>query len=301
MARDSLFKRALVHAARLVRPDALSDVSVSRVNGRQLLVRELGFRASLLGLGRALPSDGLRRFRDLHRGQRAFIMGNGPSLNACALDRLADEHTFGVNAIYLNRETMGFDPTYYVVEDVFVAEDRAAEIKSYRGPTKFIGWPLWYVLRGARDAVWCNVRYDYRPDPDFPRFSTDCATEMWVGGSVTYLCMQLAFYMGFSEVYLIGFDHSYRVDRKKNQIAGEDMLSQDDDKNHFASNYFGKGFRWHDPRLDRMEAGFRRAREAFERAGRVIRNATRGGHLECFERVDYDSLFPSSTSAQTSP
>jgi hypothetical protein len=45
------------------------------------------------------------------------------------------------------------------------------------------------------------------------------------------------------------------------------------------------------PRVERMEKGFRRAREAFEAAGRNVYNATVGGQLEVFERVDYTSLF----------
>ncbi len=60
---------------------------------------------------------------------------------------------------------------------------------------------------------------------------------------------------------------------------------------HFHPDYFGKGYRWHDPRTDRMERAFIRAREAFEADGRKVYNATVGGKLEVYERVAYASLF----------
>jgi hypothetical protein len=96
--------------------------------------------------------------------------------------------------------------------------------------------------------------------------------------------------MGFSKVYLIGFDHSYTIP-KDAQVSGVDILSQSDDPNHFVPGYFGRGYRWHDPRVDRMEQAYRRAGEAFEADGRKIYNATVGGRLEVFERVEYSSLF----------
>ena len=48
----------------------------------------------------------LSSFRNFHRGQQVFIIGNGRSLNNCDLTLLKTEITFGVNAIYLNYEKM---------------------------------------------------------------------------------------------------------------------------------------------------------------------------------------------------
>ena len=112
-----------------------------------------------------------------------------------------------------------------------------------------------------------------------------------VGGSVTFICLQLAYYMGFKEVYMVGFDHNYAIPKDADLSQTTTIISQADDVNHFSKDYFGKGYRWHDPRVDRMEMGFSEARENFEKAGRKIYNATAGGHLEVFERVDYDKLF----------
>jgi hypothetical protein len=244
------------------------------------------------GRGRAFTANEARilKFRDYAQGKRAFIIGNGPSLNKLDLTPLKDEFTFGVNAIYLNKDKMGFLPTHYIVEDVFVAEDRAPEINALRGPTKWIGNYLRYCLEGDESACWMNVACDYRDYPGFPHFSTNAARIVWVGGTVSYIAMQLAYYMGFSEVYLVGFDHSYTVP-KEAHVEGRAITSTTDDPNHFHPDYFGKGYRWHDPRVDRMEIAYDKARQAYERAGRKICNATAGGHLETFERIDYATLF----------
>ena len=113
---------------------------------------------------------------------------------------------------------------------------------------------------------------------------------MWTGGTVSYLCMQLAYYMGFRQVYLVGFDHSYRIP-KDAVIKGNDILSQSADPNHFSGDYFGKGKRWHDPMVDRMATAYGKAKKYYEKSGRQIINATAGGKLEVFDRMPYDGLF----------
>ena len=232
----------------------------------------------------------LKAFRNKHVGDRCFIIGNGPSLNKLDLTKLQQEFTFGVNAIYTNYERMQFHPTYYVVEDTFVAEDRSEEINNYKESVKFFGNYLKYCLKQDDHSLLLNVIFNYSEYEDFPHFSENALRRVWVGGSVTYICLQLAFFMGFKEVYMIGFDHSYEIP-KDAIVAGNDITSVDDDPNHFAPEYFGKGKRWHLPRVERMEQGFAKARKHFERNKRSVFNATAGGHLDVFERRQFEKLF----------
>jgi hypothetical protein len=242
-----------------------------------------------------LLSDNERKIQGLHninKGKRCFIIGNGPSLNLLDLSLLKNEYTFGVNAIYTNYEKMGFYPTYYVVEDFLVAEDRAAEINQYnKSDIKFFGNYLRYCLVPDDTTILLNVLLDYSDYPNFPHFSDNLLHKLWVGGTVSYLCMQIAFYMGFSEVYLIGFDHNYHIPKDANLGSNHVITSTSDDQNHFNAEYFGKGKRWHDPMLYRMEKAYRKARMTYETHNRLIANATTGGKLEVFERVAYPSLF----------
>jgi hypothetical protein len=93
--------------------------------------------------------------------------------------------------------------------------------------------------------------------------------------------------MGFEQVILIGVDHNFSTQGKPNTT----VVSQGDDPNHFHAGYFGKGFRWQLPDLDANERAYHIARQAYEQAGRQVLDATIGGKLTVFPKVDYNSLF----------
>ena len=240
----------------------------------------------------SLSSDGRhskKRLGDLNgmfAGKRCFVMGNGPSLLKCDLGPLKDEVTIGSNAQYLAWDTMGFVPTFLTVEDRLVAEDRAAELCSLERPTKIFPKDLLYCLGNSKNAIFIDFVRDYRP---FPKFSSDFQKIVYWGGTVSVLNLQLAYYLGCSEIYLIGFDHNYRV---PTEIDNHVITSKGDDVNHIHPDYFGKGYRWHDPNIPRMEQGYSEARRFLDTNGVRVRNATIGGQLEIFERIDYGSLFP---------
>ena len=120
-----------------------------------------------------------------------------------------------------------------------------------------------------------------------PIFQKDIRKRMWEGATVTYMAMQTAYYLGFSQVILIGVDHNFATKGKPN----ETVVSQGDDPNHFNAGYFGKGFRWQLPDLDTSERAYTMAREAYSRDGREIIDATVGGKLQVYHKVDYNTLF----------
>jgi len=263
-----------------------------KLNFKSLLKRiKFTTRYRLAGIGLPITKNDIKlsQLNNKHKGERCFIIGNGPSLNNIDLTLLKNEVTFGMNAIYTNFEKMGFYPTYHVVEDTFVAEDRANEINNYKSSTKLFGNYLNYCLKKDEKSILMNVNMDYRTYKNFPKFSRNISRNIWVGGTVSYLCMQIAYSMGFKEVYLVGFDHNYIVP-EGSTVTGNDILSTTDDPNHFNKDYFGKGKRWHDPMLHRMEQAYYKAREFYEKDDRIIKNATAGGKLEIFERIKYENI-----------
>ncbi len=233
----------------------------------------------------------LTPFAGRHAGQRCFIMGGGPSLKLIDPAPLRNEVTFGVNGIFLIYDWLGFEPSYYVVEDFLVFEDRWREIlQRVQASTCFFPSHFDYPDFVRDNHHYFRAIYDFEPRSGFPRFSRNAARLMWIGGTVTYICLQLALYMGFKEVYLIGMDHNYRRPAHVESV-GDVWTSHGDDPNHFHPQYFGAGYRWHDPQVERMETAYHKAREVYDGAGAKVFNATVGGHLEVFERVDYASLF----------
>jgi 6-hydroxymethylpterin diphosphokinase MptE-like len=221
-------------------------------------------------------------YRDLHRGRRCFVLGNGPSLRHTDLPRLRDEITFGANRIYLLFPELGFPTTYYVAVNTLVVEQCAPEIAALEVP-RFITWR-------ARRWLPAHARTHFL-DTDYTApatFTGDPTRRLFEGSTVTYTALQLAFYMGCDPVILIGVDHSFTTQGQPNVT----VVSTGDDPNHFAPGYFGKGFRWQLPDLEASEAAYRLARDAYAAAGRTILDATIGGKLTVFPKVDYRSLFP---------
>jgi 6-hydroxymethylpterin diphosphokinase MptE-like len=219
----------------------------------------------------------LRSLRDRHAGERCVIVGNGPSLKQMDLSILRDEVTFGLNRGYLLFQKLGFATTYLAAINVHVVEQFSAEILA-EPSTIFVSWHARRSLPAGHRAILV------RPGPG-PRFSTDPARGMWGGATVTFAALQLAYHMGFREVILIGVDHSFTTTGPAHKL----VTSTGDDPNHFDPNYFGKGVRWELPNLELSEVAYRLARRAYEQDQRRIVDATVGGKLTVFPKVDLAS------------
>lgn len=224
----------------------------------------------------------LRPYRDAHAGERCFIIGNGPSLRQTDMAKLKGEYTFGLNRIYLMFAELGFSTSFLVVINDLVIEQCAADLHRLEMP-KFITWRMRHLLMDDPRTIFLDS--DFTGDENF---SGDAEKRLFEGFTVTYAALQLAFYMGFQEAILIGVDHNYTAQGKPNEA----VISQGDDLNHFTSSYFGKGFKWQLPDLEGSERAYRMARQAYESASRRVVDATVGGKLTVFPKVEYDSLFP---------
>ena len=225
----------------------------------------------------------LAELKDIHKGRRGFIIGNGPSLKQTDLSKLKGEITFGLNRIYLMFPELGFQTTYLSVVNDLVIEQTAGDLAALEIP-KFLCWRARRFFPNSQAA---NLPTFLYTTYDAPRFSTDVRGRVWEGATVTYVTMQLAFHMGFDQVVLIGVDNNYATSGKPNTT----VTSEGDDPNHFSGQYFGRGFRWQLPDLETSELAYHMARQAYERAGRSIVDATVGGKLTIFPKTDYNSLF----------
>ena len=176
---------------------------------------------------------------------------------------------------------MGFPTTYLVSINTLVLEQCAQEISALPVP-KFITWRGRKWFNTDDDIVFLDT--DYTPPADF---SQDVRARVFEGSTVTFVALQLAFHMGFEQVILVGVDHSFAVDGTPNQV----VISKDGDQSHFSPEYFGEGFRWQLPDLQASEEAYRLAKQAYEAAGRKVLDATIGGKLKVFEKVQYQGLF----------
>jgi hypothetical protein len=229
----------------------------------------------------------LMALRNRHQGRRGVILGNGPSLRVEDLDRLAGEVTFASNKIFLAFPETSWRPTYYSVSDILVAQNNREEINDLR-LTKIFGSSVRDVFPDHDDILWLRER-----NAPEQRFSEDCAECVYGGFSVVYYQLQLAFHLGIREVYLIGMDFNFSVPAGTGQMSvhGE-VLKSEGEVNHFHRDYRKPGETWTMPRLDKQREAFSCAREAFERHGGEVSNASRSTKLEVFPKVSFDARFP---------
>lgn len=222
----------------------------------------------------------LRKYHNRYQGKRCFVIGNGPSLKNTDLTALSNEYTFGMNRIYLMFPELGFPTSFLVCVNDLVIEQTVEDMQKLAVP-RFFSWRSRAWLKPADDLHFLHTTYTG------PRFAKNAAGRLWEGATVTYVCLQLAYYFGFTEVILIGVDHNFVTQGKPNTT----VVSQGDDPNHFHPAYFGKGFRWQLPDLETSELAYRMAKQAYEADGRRIVDATVGGKLTVFPKVQYSDLF----------
>ncbi len=218
----------------------------------------------------------LKELKDIHAGERCFIVCTGPSLTVDDVNRLKNEYTFSMNSIIKIFNKTDWRPTYYVIADS-VAENMLSKDPAYKLLKNRMVSNV--IARQANlsenDVVYPITMYDFFKDGKPKHFSNDIYNMVYTGATIVYDIMQIAAYMGFKKIYLLGCDCNYRGKKAHSNVAGYD-----------------KEFDFIPSKVETlMMESYKVAKKHCEASGIKIYNATRGGMLEVFERVDFDSLF----------
>ncbi len=237
----------------------------------------------------------LAALKDKHKGQRCFIIGNGPSLQINDLKKLSQEITFASNKIYLIFDKIEWRPTYYSVEDQTLARRDWDTLNNLNGFTKLFPDNLDLYVPRYKDGIYYYLKWEKPGVQEFnypspPKFSTNALLCVYAGCTISFVLIQLAWFMGIREIYLIGMDFNYIIPEKVGR-EGDTFISEGQEINHFLPNYYKSGDLWSLPRVYMMEKAMESAHLMAQREGTIISNATRGGKLEVFPRVDFDALF----------
>lgn len=220
--------------------------------------------------------EGITEFKNKHKGQRGFIACNGPSLNDIDVTKLQGEIVFGLNRGYLKKD---LPITYLVTIDGLIENQFREEMEAYKCEAKFT-----HSLRGENTykLLWTN---------DVPKFSPSIAVPIWQGHSVTNTALQVAYYMGLSPVYIIGMDHF--IDYSDTSKVDGKFVNSGEDRNHFDPNYFAGKTQYHHQNLERVELGYKLARQYYEGSGRKLYNASTKTHLseEIIPRINFEDIW----------
>jgi hypothetical protein len=212
-------------------------------------------------------------FKDIHKGERGFVIGNGPSLNNIDLSLLDNEITFGGNKIYLHES---FSPKYYSTEDWTFIKQEFDTINSYKEPEyKFTSkTPIGRLIKGN------NVVYiDFSRSGPGKNIRRTCDKEnnkfYWMS-TITNLLIQLAYYMGCNPIYLIGVDHF--------------LESTNEPLKHFTNEYLKENTKYNPTDKETIELGYKINRDSLKKKGYSIINLTPNTYLDIFKKDKYENI-----------
>lgn len=229
----------------------------------------------------------IKKLEKSHLGERCFIIGNGPSLQIEDLELISGEFSFAVNRIYNVYEKTKWRPSFYYTQEMTLP-NRTESLEEFlssflRSSTSLNFLP--YIkgmnkVKSKYNCVFFPVYMDYCEYLKKPinRFSLDCSKEIVHAYTSLYSVLQIAIYMGFKEIYLLGVDGAYRVN---NAHFYDDVYG---DKRLFETK------RITDRLTENINRGFDGMKAASERYDFKIYNCTRGGSLEKFPRCNLENL-----------
>jgi|GEM_PF-751802 len=211
----------------------------------------------------------LKKYRNKYQEQRCFIIGNGPSLTIKDLEKLSGEVTFAANGIFFGLDSTQFRPTYYSVCDPIGMEDLYDSVSNFFDNRTIMLFPKNVLLTTYK--VKNALYYDCKPEN---KTNFDLLEGIYTGNTVSYNLISLAIYMGFKDIYLIGLDFNFTAKQS-----------------HFIKNYLNfnnkdaatkEVLTWFDD--------FKKLNMRIQDKKINIYNATRGGKLDIFPRVDFDQI-----------
>ena len=168
--------------------------------------------------------------RDIHIGERCFVLGTGRSINREIFKSLRNEFTIGVNGIVYAKKMFKFEPTYFCFSDqgvITVPEYNEAlnNISSIKAYSKFIEYQIlrvkkrmfsieeYKLLNKCYGVKWASAKAgDYFNIKNANEISLDLVKNgtAMCGTAVQDMAIPLAAWLGFKDIYLIGCDCNTR-------------------------------------------------------------------------------------------
>ena len=311
VARGGLWraKRFLRRVLRWVRSQAIrlrrliSGGQASGAPAQRFTDSDRRKRQRMMNEYQSVAFSGIAELQDRHKGERCFIIGNGPSLADADLTVLAGETTFVTNWFANHPSADALAPDYYCIcsHELFggwgkeVPEfnrDLHQRIENLAQPTTMV---LPYRFMPYVESGGLFDTHDRRYLLfDRPKTGIDQALDVELDLSrplhdgytvIITFCLTLAKWMGFSEIYLLGVDSNYGIS------------SPDDPKQYFYDTSLHTSSTSKFESLDRIWApggpvfqNYEIVRRRFDADGVRIVNLTPGGRLDVFERGDLTTI-----------
>lgn len=227
----------------------------------------------------------IQDFKNLHAGERCFVLGNGTSLQHVDFEKLKGEKTFGIHRITFMYESTDWRPSFYVStggktdESWQTLHEGVPSFinKAYSKRKKLKDFPRKpNVMLLKCDSKGSVVKNDDGTFDIDKLWSYDPSKKVTIMGTGLQASVQLATYMGFSKIYFIGTD-----------------LQFDGKQTHFDPRYksYWRSRPNHEKHFQNLVNAHELIRKACDNIGVETFNATHGGILKAYPRVKFNDLF----------
>ncbi|WP_417766217.1 6-hydroxymethylpterin diphosphokinase MptE-like protein [Spongiibacter tropicus] len=217
----------------------------------------------------------LKELRDSISGRNVLLMANGPSLRSVDFADYEGHFKIGLNRISLLEEEGDVQCNVVVCVNELVLEQFSDEFK--RNELVFANWSKRNIFKNIDNIVF--LRLSSRV---YDKFSFEISNAVYSGGTVTYVALQVALYLGADAVDIVGLDHSFKDGGIPNK---SEVREREVDSDHFHPDYFPKGAVWQLPDLVRSEYAYRIAKDAFESRCVSVTDRTINGKCDVFQKT----------------
>lgn len=216
-------------------------------------------------------SKKIKSYKNIHKGQRCFIIGGSPSLKQLDLSKLNNEYTFCVNKGYKLAEYGLKHSTYYVISDGnLVEKDRVMDDFPAEFCNQFFIGASLNFPDNKFNTTYFNYSYLLRKDllDDFIFFPTP---------TVINNALQAAYYMGFDKIYIIGVDLDY------SKITGHAYQESESERQRLIEESVKNEAK--------MRQSMQKITNFLKSQNREVYNASPAGAVDFIPRVKYEELF----------
>lgn len=220
----------------------------------------------------------LLALKNIHKGKRCFIVGSAPSLNLLDLTHLNNEYTFTVNRGYMLQSKGLMHSTYHIISDKETFKDKDS---CYQNLQNFSNILFCYAGMNKPEINIETYYFDYINPKNFKNeyitFCENLTSPLIMYDSVIHFGIQIAYYMGFTEIYLIGVDLDFAQNKgHAYKETAEETIRQQEHSIKMAQF---------------MLEGIKKCGEFLTLKNVNLINASPKGIVDCIERRNFEEIF----------
>jgi hypothetical protein len=241
-------------------------------------------------------------FKDVHKGQRGFVLGTGKSIRNQDLSFLKNETCLSLNLFYLHKLYSAIKPKYHIYSGHINHPSLSKELclGFYKEIENNIGHSYFFTHRADFNFINTHglfrkhkvIYVDYSKKLDLIFVDgVDLSVPTFYVANVAIQALLIAIYMGFKEIYLLGLDHDWIMEYIENEShyfygVAEGVFN----KRGTNKMYQIRDFEWILQMSAQIWNQYKKIKRFCDSKGIKIYNATAGGLLDVFPRVEYESI-----------